>query len=55
MRRITVILYPGNSVIALAALSVFETANMFAEETPYEFRFVSEKGGSVPSCGRAAM
>lgn len=49
MRRITVILYPGNSVIALAALSVFETANMFAEETPYEFRFVSEKGGSVPS------
>lgn len=47
MRRITFIVYPGNSVIALAALSVFETANMVAGETPYEFRFVSEKGGAV--------
>ncbi|HEX2840814.1 GlxA family transcriptional regulator [Hyphomicrobium sp.] len=47
MRRITFIVYPDNSVIALAALSVFETANMFAEETPYEFRFVSETGGLV--------
>lgn len=47
MRRITFVVYPGNSVIAIAALSVFETANMFAGETPYEFRFVSEKGGAV--------
>lgn len=47
MRRVTFVVYPGNSVIALAALSVFETANMFAGETPYEFRFVSEKGGAV--------
>lgn len=47
MRRITVIVYPGNSVIALAALSVFETANAFAGKTPYEFHFVSERGGAV--------
>lgn len=47
MRRITFVVYPGNSVIALAALSVFETANMFVDETPYEFRFVSETGGAV--------
>ena len=49
MRRITFVVYPGNSVIALAALSVFETANMFVDETPYEFRFVSETGGAVSS------
>lgn len=49
MRRITLVVYPGSSVIALAALSVFETANMFAGETPYEFRVVSEKGGAVPT------
>ena len=29
MRRITFVVYPGCSAIALAALSVFETANMF--------------------------
>lgn len=49
MRRITFVVYPGNSVIALAALSVFETANMFVDDTPYEFRFVSETGGAVSS------
>lgn len=49
MRRITFVVYPGNSVIALAALSVFETANMFVDETPYEFRFVSETGGAISS------
>ena len=49
MRRITFVVAPGNSVIALAALSVFETANMFVDETPYEFRFVSETGGAVSS------
>lgn len=47
MRCITFVVSPGGSVIALAALSVFETANIFAEQTPYEFRFVSENGGAV--------
>lgn len=46
MRRITFVVYPGCSAIALAALSVFETANMF-EERAYSFRFVSETGGAV--------
>lgn len=46
MRRITFVTYPGYSVIALAALSVFETANMFAQKA-YSFRFVSETGGAV--------
>ncbi|MGO4685797.1 GlxA family transcriptional regulator [Hyphomicrobium sp. 2TAF46] len=47
MRRITFVVYPGYSVIALAALSVFETANMLEEHAPYDFRFVSETGGAV--------
>jgi transcriptional regulator GlxA family with amidase domain len=47
MRRITIVTYPGNSVIGLAALSVFETANICANEPAYEFRFVSELGGAV--------
>lgn len=47
MRRITFVVYPSNSVIALAALSVFETANNYADGNPYEFRFLSEHGGAV--------
>ncbi len=47
MRRITFLVFPGHSVIALAALSVFETANMVEERAPYDFRFVSETGGAV--------
>ena len=47
MRRITFVVYPGCSVIALAAFSVFETANMLQKPDPYEFRLVSEAGGLV--------
>ncbi|HET6389390.1 GlxA family transcriptional regulator [Hyphomicrobium sp.] len=47
MRRITFVVYPGCSVIALAAFSVFETANMLERPEPYEFRLVSETGGLV--------
>lgn len=47
MRRITFVIYPGYSVIALSAVSVFETVNMLAGEAPYDLRFVSESGGSV--------
>ncbi len=46
MRRITFVVYPGCSAIALAALTVFETANTF-EARAYSFRFVSETGGAV--------
>lgn len=47
MRRITFVIYPGYSVIALSAVTVFETANMHAGQSPYELRFVSETGGPV--------
>ncbi len=47
MRRIGFVVYPGYSVMALAAVSVFETANLLAEEAPYELHFISEAGGPV--------
>lgn len=48
MRRITFVVYPGYSPMALAAVSVFETANLVAGgAASYEFRFVSEAGGAV--------
>lgn len=48
VRRIAFVIYPGYSPMALAAVSVFETANLIlTSPAPYEFRFVSETGGSV--------
>lgn len=52
MRRITFVIYPGYSVMALAAVSAFETANMLGGQALYDLRFVSESGGAVrTSCG----
>lgn len=47
MRRITILVYPGYSVMALAAVSVFETANQIAPGPLYDLAFVSETGGAV--------
>lgn len=49
MRQVTFVVYPGYSVMALAAATVFETANMLQPpgEPLYELRFVSEAGGTV--------
>ena len=47
MREVAFVVYPGYSVMALAVVATFETANMIAGEPPYELRFVSETGGGV--------
>ncbi len=47
MRRVAFLLYPGYSVMALAVVTVFETANMLEEHPLYEVRFLSERGGPV--------
>ncbi|HMN39041.1 MAG TPA: GlxA family transcriptional regulator [Hyphomicrobium sp.] len=47
MRRVTFVIYPGYSAMALAAVAVFETANAVQGKAEYEFRFMSEKGGAV--------
>jgi transcriptional regulator GlxA family with amidase domain len=52
MRGIAFVVYPGYSVMALAVVSAFETANIMAVEPPYDLHFVSETGGRVgTSCG----
>lgn len=47
MRNIVLLAYPGASVMALAAVSAFETANLLDERPLYALRFLSETGGSV--------
>ena len=47
MHCVGFVIYPGNSVMGLAAASVFETANLVAEADFYDVSFVSERGGRV--------
>jgi transcriptional regulator GlxA family with amidase domain len=47
MRDIAFVVYPGYSVMALAVVAAFETANMVADDLPYALHFVSETGGQV--------
>jgi len=55
MRDIAFVVYPGYSVMALAVVTVFETANMLADEPPYELHFVSETGGVVKTSSGLAF
>lgn len=47
MRRVAILVYPGYSVMALAAVSVFETANLSSADPIYSLDFMSETGGPV--------
>ncbi len=47
MRDVAFVVYPGYSVMALAVVTVFEIANMMADEPAYDLHFVSETGGPV--------
>jgi transcriptional regulator GlxA family with amidase domain len=47
MRDVAFVVYPGYSVMALAVVSAFETANGIADEPLYDLHFVSETGGRV--------
>ncbi|MGB1563422.1 MAG: GlxA family transcriptional regulator [Sinimarinibacterium flocculans] len=49
MIKIGMLLAPGFSTMSLAAVSVFELANIKAEERLYGIRLLSERGGSVTS------
>jgi transcriptional regulator GlxA family with amidase domain len=49
MRRVGIVVFPGFQVMGLAALSVFELANMMAPEPVYTLDFLSESGRSVAS------
>jgi transcriptional regulator GlxA family with amidase domain len=47
MRDIAFVVYPGYSVMALAVVAGFETANGLSDFAPYDIHFVSEKGGKI--------
>lgn len=47
MKRISFMVFPGYSVMALAAVSVFETANQQQGSALYDLRFFSEQGGPI--------
>lgn len=52
MRDIAFVVYPNDSMMALAVVMAFEVANSVADEPPYELHFVSETGGKIrTSCG----
>ena len=47
MQRVGFVVYPGYSMMALAAVPAFEVANLAADEATYDIHFISEHGGSV--------
>lgn len=47
MQRVGFVVYPGYSIMALAAVPAFEVANLMADEAAYEIHVVSEHGGPV--------
>jgi transcriptional regulator GlxA family with amidase domain len=48
MQRIGFVVYPGVQSMSLAALSVFEFANLERDEPAYDVHVVSETGGAIP-------
>jgi transcriptional regulator GlxA family with amidase domain len=49
MKRVGVVVFPGFQILDMVAASVFEIANMEAEEPVYEIETISEHGGLVRS------
>jgi transcriptional regulator GlxA family with amidase domain len=49
MQTIGFVVFPGFQMMAFAAVSVFEFANLTAGETLYDVRLMSERGGPVRS------
>jgi transcriptional regulator GlxA family with amidase domain len=47
MQRIGIVVFPGTSVITFSAVSVFELANLTAEQPVYELHILSEHGGPI--------
>jgi transcriptional regulator GlxA family with amidase domain len=47
MRVVGVVVVPGLQLMSLAALAVFQAANVLKERRVYEVRLLSEKGGNV--------
>jgi transcriptional regulator GlxA family with amidase domain len=55
MKRIGLVVFPGFQIIDLAAISVFEMANLTAPRKAYDIEVVSEDGGPVKSSSGAVV
>ncbi|WP_034158987.1 GlxA family transcriptional regulator [Sphingomonas sp. ERG5] len=55
MQRIAFVIFPGFQIMSLAALSVFEFANVTTGEPLYDIHIISEHGGKVGSSIGAGM
>jgi transcriptional regulator GlxA family with amidase domain len=55
MQNLAFVVTPGFPIMSLAALSVFEFANVSAERQLYELRILSEYGGQIRACGGASL
>jgi transcriptional regulator GlxA family with amidase domain len=60
MRSIAFVVYPGFSMMALAAVTAFEIANFYGTdgtdtEPPYDLHFISETGGKVKTSVGVAL
>lgn len=47
MQRVGFVVFPGYSMMGLAAVPAFEVANLVDDQTTYDIHFVSEHGGPV--------
>ncbi|TGD97676.1 GlxA family transcriptional regulator [Methylobacterium nonmethylotrophicum] len=55
MRKVGVVVAPGLQLMSIAALAVFQAANVLLEDRVYETRLVSEGGGEVPTAAGFAV
>jgi transcriptional regulator GlxA family with amidase domain len=47
MQRVGLVVFPGYSMMSFAALSVFELANVLADQPAYDLHVLSETGGAI--------
>ena len=55
MKRLGIIVFPGFQILDLAAVCVFEMANLLGERKTYDVVLLSEQGGSVISSSGIAV
>jgi transcriptional regulator GlxA family with amidase domain len=55
MRRIGIVVFPGFQLMSLAAVPVFELANVLGKSAVYDVQLLSEAGGAVQSSGGVSV
>jgi transcriptional regulator GlxA family with amidase domain len=55
MKRLAIVTFPGFQILDLAAVGVFEVANLLGDRKTYDVTLLSEQGGSVVSSSGIAV